>query len=386
MPRDELRQPLRKRSTAERLWAKRPAPLVLAAVLALVGFGTGAAWLMRQPHPFAGEPVIIAAIPPVEQMMTASTDSAENGAEPAASEEEQITEAEPAPELQPEAFPPNAIIITAGRRPMKPAPIGAVAEDSPEGKLPRIATNGKNPFDVYSQITPMAAQSSSQPKIAILLGGMGLNARLTQKAIKELPGNVTFGFAPYGNDLQTQVNKARAQGHEVMLQLPMEPMGYPANDPGPNTLLAEADAAENLKSLRWNMSRFAGYTGISNYMGGRFLATPGSLEPVLAELKSRGLVFLEDANVAMSSTADIARATGLRTRRADIVIDGSPDAASIQAALQQLEAMARSTGIAVGTGAGLEVTIDTIAEWASQLEGKGIMLVPLSVAYRGRTG
>jgi polysaccharide deacetylase 2 family uncharacterized protein YibQ len=217
-----------------------------------------------------------------------------------------------------------------------------------------------------------------------LLGGMGLNGKLTQKAIKELPGDVTFGFAPYGENLQEQVNRARAQGHEIMLQLPMEPLGYPANNPGPNTLLADAPETDNQKSLRWHMSRFAGYAGITNYMGGRFLATPVSLRPVLAEMKERGLVFLEDAAIAVSSVEDMGKAAGLRTRHADVAIDAAPDAASIQAALAQLEDLAKTNGYAVGTGSGLEMTIDTVAEWAKELEGKGIVLVPVSAVYKER--
>lgn len=391
MPRDELRQPLHRRTIAERLWARRPSLLSLAILMAVAGFGGGSAWLIRQPYPLAGEPVVTAAIPPVEQLVTSSTGQAQSAGEATPpAEEEQIAEQEPAPEpeLQPDPTPPpeQAIVVTPRNRPLKPAPIAMVTEEGPDGPLPRRSSNGKSPFEAYAQITPLGAQVSSQPKIAILLGGMGLNARLTQKATKDLPGNITFGFAPYGNDLQAQVNRARAQGHEIMLQLPMEPQGYPANDPGPNTLLAEAASAENLKSLRWNMSRFAGYSGISNYMGGRFLSEPESLTPVLAELKSRGLVFLEDADVAASATAQVASATGLKTRRADVVIDASPDAASIQSALEQLESIAQSGGVAIGTGAGLEITIDTVADWAEQLQGKGIMLVPVSAAYRGKMG
>ena len=56
-----------------------------------------------------------------------------------------------------------------------------------------------------------------------------------------------------------------------MLQLPMEPVGYPARNPGPKTLLARSGDDDNRDALLWHMSRFAGYTGITNYMGGRFL-------------------------------------------------------------------------------------------------------------------
>ncbi len=382
MPRDELRQPLRRRSLAERLWARRPNALVAASIAALAVFGAGGVWLARQPHPFAGEPIVSAAIPPAEQLATASTDAAPPvEAEATPAEEEQIVEEPP-----PEAPAEEATIIVAARRPMKAAPIGSVTEKSDDGPLPKIASNGRTPADVYAQVTPMGIMASERPKIAVVLGGMGLNAKLTARAIRELPGDVTFAFAPYGGDLQSQVNRARAEGHEVMLQLPMEPMGYPANDPGPNTLLAEAPGAENIASLRWNMSRFAGYTGIVNYMGARFLSSPSGMQPVFAEMKKRGLLFLEDASLAMSATRAVAQATGLKARNAEVIIDADPDPAKIRAALAALEEQARLNGIAIGTGTGLAVTIETVADWARELERKGFVLVPASAAFQGFMG
>ncbi|MBC8038297.1 MAG: divergent polysaccharide deacetylase family protein, partial [Rhizobiales bacterium] len=256
MPRDELRQPLRKRSMAERLWAKRPSTLMLACLIAAAGYVGGGAWIAGIPHELAGEPVVTAAVPPLEDVKTATIEPASPVEEQAAEAEASSSEEEIA-EPQPETYREEATIIVSGRRPLKPAPLAQVAEDTKEGPLPRISTSGKKPFDVYAQTTPMGVLNSDRPRIAIVLGGMGLNARLTRKAIKELPGDVTFGFAPYGENLQEQVNRARAQGHEILLQLPMEPLGYPANNPGPNTLLAEAAEADNQKALHWHMSRFA---------------------------------------------------------------------------------------------------------------------------------
>jgi len=377
MARDELRQPLRKRSMAQRLWAKRPSALALACLMAAAGYVGGGAWLAHLPHELAGEPVITVAVPPVEEVQTASIEPAGVNDQV---ETDSVSNGEELAEIQPE----ETTIIVSARRPLKPAPIAAVTEPTDDGPLPRISSNGKRPFDVYAQVTPMGVSNSDRPKIAIILGGMGLNTRLTQKAIKELPGDVTFGFAPYGENLQEQVNYARAQGHEIMLQLPMEPVGYPANNPGPNTLLAEAPQADNLKALRWHMSRFAGYAGITNYMGGRFLAEPASLRPVLAEMNARGLVFLEDADTPPSSLKEVGSMTGLKSRHADVVIDANPEAASVEAALAQLEDLAKANGFAIGTGSGLEITIDTLAEWAKELEDKGIVLVPVSAAYKGR--
>lgn len=391
MPRDELRQPLRKRSLRERLWSKRPSLLATVAVLAPLLVIGGGIWVSRLPHPFAGEPVVVAAIPPPQPMTTASTDAAP-GQDAAADEapvEEAMSElpADPGPAAEPPPdYSQEASIVVATHRPMKPAPMAAVSEDAPDGPLPRVSARGKKPSEVYAQVTPLAVTSSARPKIAILLGGMGINQRLTQKAIKDLPGDITFGFAPYGDGLQDQVNKARAKGHEVMLQLPLEPAGFPGNNPGPHTLLADQTADENLKSLHWHMSRFAGYTGITNYMGSRFLATPDVLKPVMQELKARGLLYLEDATVNVSVSHATADEVRLPMQRGSVVIDANPDAASIRDALHQLEQEAEANGFAIGTGAGLEVTIDTVNEWANELKDKGILLIPVSAAYKGRIG
>ena len=405
MPRDELRQPLRRRSLGERLWARRPSALMLATLsLCAVFIGMGV-WLAVAPQPRAGEPVLVMPIPPVEeQLSTSSLTTAEDEAAPAeATPEEVQDEAEASPEddaeMMPEepelalrgssgedlqAYDNEPAIIVAPNRPLKRAPLADVTEKTKDGPLPRVSSGGRKPFDAYSQVTPMAVVSSGRPKIVLVLGGMGLNASLTKKAIAELPGDVTLGFAPYGENLQAQVNAARARGHEILLQVPMEPMGYPGSNPGPKTLLSDAPAEENLGALRWHMSRFAGYSGITNYMGAKLLSAEEALAPVMREVKKRGLVYLEDATANPTLSPKVAGAARLPIQRADILIDAEPTAPAIREALERLEQEAARTGLAIGTGAGLAVTIETVAEWAKTLQERGMLLVPVSAAYKGR--
>jgi polysaccharide deacetylase 2 family uncharacterized protein YibQ len=233
-------------------------------------------------------------------------------------------------------------------------------------------------------VTPLAVTHSDMPKITLVLGGMGLNATLTQKAIDLLPGDVTLGFAPYGENLQAQVNEARAAGHEILLQVPMEPVGYPGNSPGPGTLLSDATPEQNLASLKWLMSRFAGYSGITNYMGARLLGAEDALRPVMKEVASRGLVYLEDASVNLTLSPKVAQDLRLPLQRAIMVIDANPTAPAIAAALAKLEKEAARNGSAIATGSGLDVTIETVAEWAKTLQERGILLVPVSATYKGR--
>jgi polysaccharide deacetylase 2 family uncharacterized protein YibQ len=230
----------------------------------------------------------------------------------------------------------------------------------------------------------LSVTSSARPKIVIVLGGMGLNERLTRKAIDQLPGDVTLGFAPYGEKLQEQVNRARAAGHEIMLQVPMEPVGYPGANPGPRTLLADAPAEQNLAALRWHMSRFAGYAGVTNYMGARLLVSEEALRPVMTELRARGLAYLEDASVSLTLSPKVGRQVKLPIERSSLTIDAEATAPAIAEALAQLEQEAARNGLAIGTGSGLDVTIETVAEWAKTLQERGILLVPVSAAYKGR--
>ena len=397
MGRNELKQPLRKRGLKERLWAHRPSLLSVAAFAVLTIFVSAGTWAVRQPVPFAGEPMVTLAVPPPEKLKTVATaEQGEDGqpAEPGSDPDNVDTAS-----IDPDAAPPDdsqfvvqtekktsddVVIITSGRQSLKP-PADMLTELTPDGKLPR-ATGRAKPMDYYARTVSMSVTHSDQPKIAIVLGGMGLNQKLTLEASANLPGDVTFAFAPYGDDLQNQVDNARSVGHEVLLQLPMEPIGYPGNNPGPKTLLADADAKANIEALHWHMTRFAGYTGVTNYLGGRMLTSAAALKPVLLEIQKRGLLYLEDGASAISASQDIARQLRLPIRRGQIVIDADPSREAIQAALEVLESEARSNGTAIGTGSGLAITTEVLQEWAKTLREKGILLVPLSEVYKGRLG
>jgi uncharacterized protein len=401
MRRDELKQPLHKRGLGHRLWLKRPS-LLSCAYLAIAACFSGAGyWAVNQPMPFAGEPIVVVSVPPAKVVTsTASTTSAADA--PAAEDtpdetdvadvpppdSEQIGNAEVVvePPIQQDTYQQDAAIVVSPRRPLTTAPQMKVTEVSAYGQLPRIGKGGEKVSRIYERTTSLNVIHSDAPKIALLLGGMGLNEKLTQKAIKDLPADITLAFAPYGNHLQEQVDRARHEGHEVFLQVPLEPIGYPASNPGPKTLTGDATEAENIDALRWHLSRFTGYAGVVNYMGSRYLSMPKAIKPLLTELKQRGVLFLEDGSMALSATEGTARAMQLSIKRAKVVIDADPDPQAIIAALTLLEEEATGTGFAVGTGTGLDVTINTVREWAKAAAERGIILVPITASYKGRAG
>jgi uncharacterized protein len=284
----------------------------------------------------------------------------------------------------PPALPPPPESETASITLMQ-VPVAELVEDSQYGPLPKVAPDGRRPIDVYARPSRYAVKAAGQPpRIALLINGMGLSDGVTAEAIKGLPAPVSVAYGAYGRNLQDWVTKTRAAGHEVLLQIPLEPQGYPANDPGPHTLLTSLPPEENMKRLQWLMSRFTGYVGVTNQMGAKFETTQDAFLPVLEEVKARGLLFVDDGTTQNSAGGQIAGTIGLDYAAADVDIDAVPSPDSISKALAHLEALAKERGSAIGVASAKSATIKQLAQWAGQLQGKGFVLIPVSAAVRSQ--
>jgi hypothetical protein len=251
-------------------------------------------------------------------------------------------------------------------------------EITPHGPIPKIAADGTRPADAFARpVQPLPGRPDA-PRIALIVGGLGVSGNVTNDAIAKLPGAVTLGFVPYGSDAQALVARARKSGHEVLLGVPMEPFDYPDNDPGPQTLLTSLTPQQNIDRLYWLMSRFQGYVGLINTMGARFTGSEPSFGPILREIAKRGMIFVDDGSNPRSVSARISSANNLPFARADVVLDSVPTPDEIDHALGRLEILAREHTIAVGIASALPVSIDHIAKWAKAAESRGLLLVPIT--------
>jgi polysaccharide deacetylase 2 family uncharacterized protein YibQ len=253
------------------------------------------------------------------------------------------------------------------------------------GPLPIRAKDGRSPSRVYARLVPPGAVDA-KPRIAVLVTGLGLNWRLSQRAIKRLPADISLAFSVYGRRLPKLVGEAQRQGHELMLQVPLEPLDYPESDTGPKTLLVKQSIQEKFSRLYWSLGRFMGYFGVVNAKGGRYLANKKATAFFFKELQRRGLWFFRDNAGGSTSLSNLAENIGLGYSQATLQIDSWPSPERIGRALQKLEAVARRTGIAVGVAHMHPVSIDMVAKWAKGLESRGIRLVPISAAYRQKRG
>ncbi|WP_332656351.1 divergent polysaccharide deacetylase family protein [Brevundimonas sp.] len=267
--------------------------------------------------------------------------------------------------------------VTAPRiaaQPLPQAPIAGLSQPGPEGPLPRIAPDGRVPAQAYAR--PFI--SNGKPRVALIVGGLGLNAATTRAAIERLPPEVTLSFVPYAEGLQGWIDLARAQGHEVMLEMPMEPTGYPNNDPGPYTLLANAAPADIQAKMNWLLGRATGYFGVTNYLGDRFATSEAGMTAFMGVLRQRGVAFLDDGSMSRRPGA-WARASANR------IIDEEQNPTAIVGQLNALEALAKARGQALGTGFSYPVTVEAAARWTAGLEARGLQLAPAS-ALANRPG
>ncbi|HEY1632732.1 MAG TPA: divergent polysaccharide deacetylase family protein [Rhizomicrobium sp.] len=366
-------------------------PLLLAWVIVLVALGAVAGGVALFGDPRAGAPVlgfdlgsgkaVPARKPPQKQaninLIQAGPQPTEAMPQPPANGQtppDATQGAAPPPTQLPPSLVPQQVIkaVYAGRALIADP---ALIEQSSDGPLPRIADDGRTPMAAYA---PPSAAVAGQPRIAIVVSGLGMSARQTQAAIAQLPPGITLAFVPYDTDVQRWIGEARRQGHEVLLEVPMEPYDFPDSDPGPHTLRAAASESTNNQRLSWSLSRATGYAGIANLLGDRFMTDSDALEPVMTYLARRGLLFFDNGSVSHSAAPDVAKSVSAPFVQASTEIDAIQAGMEIDQRLSGLEQRARLNGWAVGSATLYPVTVDRVTIWAKGLAGRGIALVPAS--------
>ena len=284
-----------------------------------------------------------------------------------------VAEAHDAPDAQADHQQETvAAVVVEG---LSTEPDDRVVEVAEVGPLPVVGPSGARPADVYAR--PFDAPGE-RPVVAVVVGGLGLSSAATEAAIQSLPAAVTLSFSPYSGRLQDWVALARAAGHEVLIDLPMEPVDFPHSDPGPQALMTSLNADANMQRLEWVLSRATNYIGVGSYMGSRFAADAAAMRPVLQAINARGLIYLDNGqaigNVAPTLSAEI----GLPVLVSDIEVDQMAARQVIDDALAQVESKARSDGAALAIGTAYPVTIERLSVWTRSLADRGFALAPAS--------
>jgi hypothetical protein len=370
---------------------------VTAGVLG-IALATFVTWVMVGHDPLGGEPIAVAKVNPGAAARTVELRPSETdptppeitGAITTAEEIAQLKAQERAKEkaLHQAATSRGEQIVTiidgrsGARQEVKiPGPVEttispgidtALVEITRDGPIPRIGANGMRAAQAFAQ--PAGAKAG--PQLAIVITGLGVSNATAAEALNKLPAAVTFALAPGGSGLERLAGKARSGGHELLLQVPMEPLESPDQEAPLQALLASLSPEQ----LHWLMSRFQGYVGVANQMGDRLTASEAAFVPILREIGNRGLIYVDDGSSPKSLAGQIATTAGSGFAKANLVLDAVPSAVEIDRALAKLEGLARQNGMAVGFATAWPVVIERIAKWSKTVEGRGVSLVPITAA------
>lgn len=212
------------------------------------------------------------------------------------------------------------------------------------------------------------------PAIAIVIDDLGGNVTRTTQAIA-LPANVTLSFLPDSSRAQELSRRAHQAGHEIIVHLPMQPSGK--ENPGEYALKVGLASDELQRRTSWALSRVADYDGVNNHMGSRFTESRADVVPVMREVRSRKLFFLDSRTSAKSQVEKVAREYGVLTGRRDVFLDDDKSAAAIARQLARVEEFAQQNGTVIAIGHPYPETLKALTKWSKTIKERGFRLAPV---------
>ena len=243
-------------------------------------------------------------------------------------------------------------------------PIDRQAVSAPPPRYANLA-------DVRSDASNLRAPESAA-KIAVVVEGLGLNATATEAAIRKLPPSVTLAFSPYARDLKRWMDMAKENGHEVLIEVPMESKEFPAQDPGPLGLLTGLDEEERTDRLDSILEDAEGAVGILDTMGSQYRESDQHISAVFAKLSEENLYYVQGRPGIRVGEATVPTAI------ADVLIDERPFRAAIDARLDYVERLARYQGSAVAAVGAKPVSFERLVLWMEQIADSDVALSPVS--------
>jgi uncharacterized protein len=257
---------------------------------------------------------------------------------------------------------PETPILAGEEHTVEPIGTNALPPDVPPTVQP---TNLPKPVTV----------PKGQAHIAIVIDDVGLDMSGSRRAVA-LPAAVTLSYIPYATRLHEQTKQASDAGHELLLHVPMEPIGHA--DPGPDALLTGLSADELRQRLDTALASFTGFDGMNNHMGSKFTSDRAGMELVIDELLPRHIFFLDSRTSSQSVAAAVAAERGLPHISRDVFLDDDMSAKAVRIQLEQTERVARKKGYAVAIGHPHTVTLQALEEWIPDAEQRGFTFVPLN--------
>lgn len=325
---------------------------------------------------------------PVETVAPIQLASAAPQPTPALMEEEPLPSDVYIPKTVPSVAPTPSPAEAQSAAVLPAAPAEIPTAPAPEIRTPTVPVPARPPAQrlagtttpVWQRNARPFVEASGTPVIAIVIDDLGLDHLRSERALG-LDHGVTTAFMTYAEKLPQWLDRARTGRHEILVHVPMQPESATI-DAGPNALTVSLSQDEILRRLRWGLERMDGYVGVNNHMGSRFTEDGPGMRVVMAELRMRGLLFLDSRTTPHSACGPIAASLGLPFASRNVFLDNVTTVPAVTKQIMTLEAVARRHGTAIGIGHPHDATLTALADWLPQAQARGIVVAPLTSVMR----
>ncbi|MCY3868881.1 MAG: divergent polysaccharide deacetylase family protein [Gemmatimonadetes bacterium] len=212
-------------------------------------------------------------------------------------------------------------------------------------------------------------------RIAIVIDDFGYQEQDLILSFCELSQPITFSIFPGEKHTAWIAQQAIEKNHGVMVHLPMEPIGYPARDPGPNAIFLDY-APEKIAELTQNaLASVPHAKGMNNHMGSRLTQNFEAMKSVLRVVKRWNFFFIDSVTSPESVAYAIARDMGIPGGRNAMFLDIVEDEDAVVKRLYRLAAHARHEGTVIGIGHAKLNTLHALQRMLPELAEQGFVFV-----------
>ncbi len=230
---------------------------------------------------------------------------------------------------------------------------------------------------------PLMPPSPEEPgkRLAIIIDDIG-NRREPVERLLAAGIPLTFSVLPDQSHTKELAAHIAAAGQEVMLHLPMEPENEKTNDPGSGALLVTQPDEDIRAVIGHDVGQVPQAKGVNNHMGSLFTQDERKMEVALAELKTRGLFFIDSLTAPASVGCAVARRLGLKTAARRIFLDDDSSGDAIARNLRLAIELAAKEGNVVAIGHPYPATVAAIEKMKDDLAKAGVRPVFASQVVR----
>ena len=250
----------------------------------------------------------------------------------------------------------------------KLAPKKQIMPEKPETEPDEVKQRGE---------VAVVKPSEKTALVAIVIDDLGQDVKPARE-ILSLPAKVTFAVLPGLPQSRKVAELAKENDHEVLLHLPMEYRGKNGK-PAPGMLRADMTPMDFLNTISVDVASVPGAVGVNNHEGSSLTENKEAMKFLMAELKSRDLLFLDSLTTPKSVAYATAKEFGVKAAKRDVFLDNESDNEEyIRKQLDELTRIAKAHGWAVGIGHPHPATISALRSWVAEVDKLGITIVPVS--------